>query len=387
MSIKTNKYEINGYTPLQYAELFIDRHMVRIPAKEFSFTYVGAEGNFTYQQGIVLRGIQEIYKRDGKKEYKKYITDWLECVTYENGVPQGDEKGWKSRESLDYRQPGSLFFDLYKETGDEKYLNGLDYLFEDIKNFKKTSHGLFFHNISGSRNHQVLVDGLFMASPSSVKYAVLRDDKELLDIAMDQPVIMWENMRDEATGLLRHAWDESKQAKWADKETGLSHFVWSRAIGWYAAGITEIYEAAPKDHKNIPKIRKIIKELFTNVVKYQTKNGRWYQIIDKGDDPRNWIDNSGTFLILYAMAKAIKNGVLDESFVENVMRGYTDAIVNSTVITEDGFNILDICEGTVVGEIVEYYYYRRRVVNEEHGVGGFLLMCAEIDAMLEMIDG
>ena len=86
------------------------------------------------------------------------------------------------------------------------------------------------------------------------------------------------------------------------------------------------------------------------------------------------------------MAKAIKNGVLDESFVEIVMRGYTDAIVNSTVITEDGFNILDICEGTVVGEIVEYYYYRRRVVNEEHGVGGFLLMCAEIEAMLEMID-
>lgn len=378
-----NTYEIKGKTPLQYAELFIDYWMKRIPAPEMSHLQIGRLGGFTYPQAIVLRGIQEVYKIDGKAEYNKYITDWLDSTTDEAGVPYHGEKGWLSMDSLDFRQPGGLFFDLYKETQNEKYLNGLDFLFKDMKNFRKTPHGAFWHSLDGVHDSQTWLDGLFMAGPACVKYAVLRDDKELLDIAMNQPVIMWENMRDEATGLLRHAWDESKEAVWADKETGLSGFIWDRAIGWYVAGITEMYEAAPKDHKNMPKFREIIKELFTNLIKYQTEKGRWYQLIGKEDDPRNWVDNSGTLLILYAMAKAVKTGALDESFVENVMRGYTDVIVNSTFITDEEFHILDICQGTCVGENVEYYYYRHKIINDWHGTGGFLLMCAEIDLMLK----
>lgn len=380
--MSNNTYEIKGYTPLQYAEMFIDRYTKKMPAPEMSILQIGRLGGFTYPQAIVLRGIQEVYKRDGRKEYNKYITDWLESTTDENGIPYHGEHGWLSMDSLDFREPGHLFFDLYKETQDKKYRNGMDYLYKDMKNFKRTPHGGFYHSVDGKHENEMWLDGLFMSGPVCVKYAVLSNDDELLDIAMEQPVIMWENMRDEETGLLRHAWDESKEAVWADKETGLSGFVWDRAIGWYAAGIMEMYEAAPKDHKNIPKLREIIKELFTNIVKYQTKEGRWYQLIDKADDPRNWVDNSGTLLILYAMAMAVKNKVIDSSFYENVMRGYTDVIVNSTVITDDNFQILDICQGTCVGTDAEYYYYRHKIINDWHGAGGFLHMCTAVDDMV-----
>mgnify|MGYP004635528765 CR=1 FL=1 len=379
MSCNNSKYDTENYTPLQYAEMFIDRYIRKVPSPELSFLSIAEAGGFTYQQGIFLRGIQVVFKRDGKAEYNQYIIDWIASVTDENGIPNHEKHGWLSKDSLDFRQPGDLFFDCYEETKDPKYLNGLDYLFQDMKHFKRTTNGCFYHSLDGRHDGQVYVDGLYMAGPESVKYAVLRKDPELLDIAMKQPILMWETMRDETTGLLRHAWDESKEAGWADNETGLSGFVWSRAIGWYAAAITQMYEAAPKDHKDIPGIRKIIKELLENVVTYQAKNGRWYQLIDKGTDRRNWIDNSGTFLILYAMAKAVKNGILDESYTENIMCGYKDVIENSTLITDDTFRILDICAGTCVGENEEYYYYRQRVINDFHGIAGFLLMCAEID--------
>ena len=379
MSCNNRNYDIQNYTPLQYAEMFIDRYMKKVPSPELSFLSIAEAGGFTYPQGIFLRGIQEVFKRDGKVEYNQYITDWIASVTDENGIPNHEEHGWLSKDSLDFRQPGDLFFDCYEETKDEKYLNGLDYLFQDMKRFKRTTNGCFYHSLDGRHDGQVYVDGLYMAGPESVKYAVLRKDPELLDIAMKQPILMWETMRDEATGLLRHAWDESKEAGWADKETGLSGFVWGRAIGWYAAAITQMYEAAPKDHKDTPEVREIIKELFKHVVTYQAESGRWFQLVDKGEDKRNWIDNSGTFLILYAMAKAVKNGILDESYTENIMRGYKDVIENSTLITDDTFRILDICAGTCVGENEEYYYYRQRVINDFHGIAGFLLMCAEID--------
>ena len=379
MSCNNRNYDIQNYTPLQYAEMFIDRYMKKVPSPELSFLSIAEAGGFTYPQGIFLRGIQEVFKRDGKVEYNQYITDWIASVTDENGIPNHEEHGWLSKDSLDFRQPGDLFFDCYEETKDEKYLNGLDYLFQDMKRFKRTTNGCFYHSLDGRHDGQVYVDGLYMAGPESVKYAVLRKDPELLDIAMKQPILMWETMRDKATGLLRHAWDESKEAGWADKETGLSGFVWGRAIGWYAAAITQMYEAAPKDHKDTPEVREIIKELFKHVVTYQAESGRWFQLVDKGEDKRNWIDNSGTFLILYAMAKAVKNGILDESYTENIMRGYKDVIENSTLITDDTFRILDICAGTCVGENEEYYYYRQRVINDFHGIAGFLLMCVEID--------
>lgn len=376
-------FKIDNNTPLQYAEMFIDRYIKKIPAPELSIMQVGCIGGFTYPQGFVLRGIQEVYKRCKKSEYNDYIKTWVESTTDKSGIPNHEEHGWTSLDSLDFRQPGNLFFDLYDETRVEKYLNGLDFLFMNMKNFKRTPHGAFYHSEAGHRNNQMWLDGLFMAGPGCVKYSMLRNDTELLDIALQQPIIMWENVRDEKTGLLRHALDESKEAEWADKETGLAPFVWGRAIGWYAAGITEIYEHAPKDHPKITRIKEIIKELFENIVKYQAECGRWYQIIDKASDPRNWIDNSATFLILYAMAKAVKHELIDRSYVDNIFRGFKDVIENSTVITEDNFQILDICPGTCVGETIEYYYYRQRVINEWHGVGGFLLMCAEIDSLVE----
>lgn len=330
MSCNDNKYNIKNYTSLQYAQMFIDRWISKIPAPELSIIQIGELGGFTYPQGLLLRGIQEVYKRERKAEYNKYITDWIKSTTDENGIPLHEEHGWISPDSLDFRQPGNLFFDLYDETKNEKYLNGLDFLFKDMKNFKRTPHGCFWHSLDVRRKDQTWLDGLFMAGPACVKYAVLRNDTALLDIALEQPIIMWDNLRDKKTGLLRHAWDESRTAPWADKETGLSGFVWDRAIGWYAAGIMEMYEAAPKKHKSIPRIREIIKELFENIIKYQAACGRWYQLVDRAYDPRNWIDNSGTLLILYAMAKAVKNGAIDTSYTENIMRGYKDVIENST---------------------------------------------------------
>ena len=45
---------------------------------------------------------------------------------------------------------------------------------------------------------------------------------------------MEKHARDAKTGLLYHAWDESKEQKWANKETGTSPLFWARAMGWYA---------------------------------------------------------------------------------------------------------------------------------------------------------
>ena len=55
-------------------------------------------------------------------------------------------------------------------------------------------------------------------------------------------------MRDSATGLFYHAWDDSAagtKAAWADPTTGRSPSVWGRALGWYAMSLVDLLPDLP----------------------------------------------------------------------------------------------------------------------------------------------
>ena len=122
MSCNNITYNVENYTSLQFAEMFIDMWINKIPAPDLSIMQIGELGGFTYPQGLLLRGIQMVYEIDGKPEYNKYITDWIKSTTDDKGIPIHEEHGWISLDSLDFRQPGNLFFDLYNQTKDIKYL-------------------------------------------------------------------------------------------------------------------------------------------------------------------------------------------------------------------------------------------------------------------------
>ena len=57
-----------------------------------------------------------------------------------------------------------------------------------------------------------------------------------------------EHARDPKTGLLYHGWDESKQERWADKQTGLSSQFWARAMGWQMMALVDTLAYYPEDN-------------------------------------------------------------------------------------------------------------------------------------------
>ena len=64
------------------------------------------------------------------------------------------------------------------------------------------------------------LDGLYMAEPFYTEYAnTFHEDSDYNDIAR-QFILMEKHARDLKTGLLYHGYDESKQQKWANKQTG-----------------------------------------------------------------------------------------------------------------------------------------------------------------------
>lgn len=72
-------------------------------------------------------------------------------------------------------------------------------------------------------------------------------------------------------------------------------------------------------------------------------------MVDKADDPKNWIETSCSALFIYTIARAVKSGVLDESYKEFAIKGYR-ALVKRMKFDENGLFIMpEICIGTGVG--------------------------------------
>lgn len=355
---------------LEYGILLCDNIIEQYPdGKIPSYEHL-----FNYHNGVLLSGFEKMSRLVNKEKYENYIKSWADNVITEDGTIPHPETGWCSLDSLDFRQPGILLFNLYRRTHDERYAIAIKYLTESLKEFPVTEKGTFWHG-KGCFN-EVWLDGLYMASPLMVMYAREFDKPEFYDMAAEQILTMYKTMRDER-GLLHHGYDCTKQAPWADKTTGYSQEVWGRAIGWFVMAIAEILELLPKEHKDYERIAEVERDILTAVCRYQHESGRWFQVIDKTEDKRNWLENSASSLITAALAKCIRIGTLPLQYIKNMEKG-VEGILNTVRIENGKVIIPDICIGTCIESgTLEHYYNRPVEENDKHGTGAFLIMLAE----------
>lgn len=332
-------------------------------------------GLFNYHHGVFLSGMERIYHITGEKKYFNYIKGWADALINEDGEIVPSDNPWCSLQTLDYRQAGILLIGLYRATKDKRYRKALTYLVESLKEYPVNSRGVFWH-FAYSPN-EVWLDGLYMASPLMSMYAQTFDKPDFFDMAAHQAITMYENMRDR-NGLLHHGWDETKQAPWADSVSGLSKEVWGRACGWFVVAVADILDYLPADHEKKQQLVEILEKAIKDIIKYQEPGGRWYQVVDKGEEKGNWIENSCTCLFLYALAKCIRKGYLPLSYTGCLEKGF-DAVLDS-LKERDGNPVLNaICAGTNIEDgSYRHYINRPTVENDLHGTGAFVLMCSEV---------
>lgn len=357
--------------PIDYAEKACDTMIKRYVAEELP-----PKGHFHYHQGVFLSGMYKTYKLCNEESYFTYIKAWVDSIMDEEGNIKWFEAG-----KLDDIQPGILLFPLLKATGDIRYKNALDILLPLIMNFPKTKTGGLWH--MNVLPHQMWLDGLYMAGPICAEYAVQFEKPEYLELAIKQALLMEEKTRDSKTGLWKHAYDDKKQVKWADKETGLSEEFWGRSIGWVPVAVLDELDFISSEHPKYQDLCDLVSNLLKAVYKYQSLEGRWYQVVDKGSCEGNWLENSCSCLYVAALCKAVRKGIIEEEYLEAALKGY-EAVINS--LKWDGDNLLlgEVCIGTGVGDY-KHYCDRPVSVNDLHGMGAFLLMCVEVQQILEDI--
>ena len=354
--------------PFFYAQAAVDTMM-----RKFKAADLPPKGHFHYHQGVFLSGVYQIYLQCKNDEYLQYVKDWVDSVIDKEGNILDYHPG-----HLDDIQPGILFFPLYDAAGDEKYKRALDKLVPILLDFAKNAAGGFFHKAELS--HQMWLDGLYMAGPVSAEYGYRYKKKDYLECAIEQALLMREKTEDKETGLWYHAWDESRRAEWANPVTGLSSEFWGRSIGWVPVAVLGELDFIPKKHPHYQDMCSLVKDLLMAVCRYQSEEGRWYQVVDKGGKEGNWLENSCSCLYVAAICNAVDKGILPSKYLANARRGY-EAVINSLSWKGEDIQIGSVCIGTEVGD---YKHYCERPVstNDLHGVGAFLLMCAACERML-----
>lgn len=349
-----------------------------------SFALNGKAAKWSYDQGVVLKGIEGLWKNTGNGDYFKYIQRSMDV--YLDSL--GKIRGYKPEDyNIDNVNNGKLLLLLYRVTGNEKYWKAAKTLREQLRNQPRTNEGGFWHK--KVYPFQMWLDGLYMGEPFYAEYSYLtKDDTAFNDIG-NQFIFMEKHARDVKTGLLYHGWDESKQQKWANPETGCSPNFWGRAMGWYGMALVDVLDYFPANNPKRDELLKILDRFAAAVQKVQdAKSGLWYDVLDKPLEKGNYFEQSASSMFVYTIAKAVRNGWLNEKYLPVAKKGY--AGITKTFIEKDATGQVNV-NGTVgvsglggtpyrVGSIA-YYLGEKIVLNDAKGVGAFILASNEMDML------
>jgi rhamnogalacturonyl hydrolase YesR len=94
---------------------------------------------------------------------------------------------------------------------------------------------------------------------------------------------------------------------------------WSRGDGWVFAGLARILDLLPADDPDRPRIVAIFQEMAIRLKSLQKPDGFWSPSL-LGDPETALPEESGTAFYTYGMAWGLKNGVLDRTKYEPVVR-------------------------------------------------------------------
>jgi len=342
----------------------------------------GIPPKWTYDFGVVLKGVEGVWYRTGEGKYFNHIRQGLDRFVNADGTIRTYQL---EDYNIDNINLGRNLLLLYKVTGDEKYRKAAALLRKQLQTQPRTSDGGFWHKkIYPS---QMWLDGLYMGEPFYAEYAATFHEDAAFDDIAKQFVLMELHSRDAKTGLLYHGWDESKQQRWADPVTGRSPNFWGRAMGWYAMALVDTLDYFPQRHPQRSMLIGILRRLAVAIEKYQDpKTGLWYEVLDKGSEKGNYLEASASCMFVYALAKAVRQDYLPASYFKTAQKGYQG--ITTRFLKTNPQGQLDL-EGTVsVAGLggnpyrdgsYQYYLSEKVVTNDPKGVGAFLLASNEME--------
>jgi unsaturated rhamnogalacturonyl hydrolase len=317
------------------------------------------------------------YKDVIEKVTGSYVTDAGEVLEYT-----------ESEYNIDSINPGRNLLRLYERTKAEKYKKATEKLRKQLQRHPKTSEGAFWHK--KKYPFQLWLDGVYMGMPFLAGYSALFEQGKSFDEVVNEFVVTRRHLRNEATGLYFHAWDEKKKQSWADPKTGLSKEYWGRGLGWYAMALVDVLDIIPEnDEKRRKPLLEMVRELGPALARYQDpETGTWYQVLDKPTAPGNYRESSASAMFTYFLAKAVRKGYLPKEHRAVAEKAFAGLVNEFITVHADGTVSMThqcLVGGLGFGRDGSYRYYMTEPIwqNDPKGNGPFILAGVELYRLLK----
>lgn len=341
--------------------------------------------HYGYEYGMTLEGILDVYHATHEQKYLDFVITTMDTFVNQDGTVNGYRM---DEYNIDHLNNGKVMLKLYDITGQERYKIAAAHLYEQTKTHPRTSEGIFWHK--AIYPHQVWCDGLYMGAAFMAAYISRFGSEQDFDDIVAQFTKSYPHLKDEATGLLYHAWDESKSMYWCNKETGLSEHFWGRAMGWYVMALADVIELMPASHSGRAQLCTILHDCLLALIKVQDPEAKvWYQILNLKGRKQNYLEASASCMITAALFKGLRLGVVSqEEALDAATQAYQGLLAEFILECHAGYlNLNKICYVAGLGGKTyrdgSYAYYMSEPIisNEPKGLGPFIFASIESERL------
>ena len=407
-NVKFENLFINGNIVLQekpykhYSEWLTYSEMQRTP-KSYLLDFA-EKPRWSYVMGIELEAMLDTYLKYGGNAILNYCKEYCDTMI----TADGNIRNYKLEDyNLDNIRTGHFVARMQQLWPEEKNLKAIQLMMRQLQKQPRTvKDKVYWHKAIYS--YQVWLDGIFMGLPFYTLTArdllPAKKAKKIYDDAVNQISITYKRTYDPVTGLNRHAYDETRDMFWADKETGLSQHCRGRAQGWYSMALIELLDALPEDYARRGELIELLKKDLDAIIKWQDKKtGVWYQVMDSPNREGNYLESTCSSMFAYVLLKAARKGYVDDSYRQAGICAYEGIINNFIHVNNDKtISLTHCCSVAGLGpglskkvlkaapKVKEnlrrdgsYAYYLSEPIrdNDAKGVGPFIWASLEMEAL------
>jgi len=374
-----------GATPLDWSARLARDEIAR---RGDSLDYGVGHARWDYTTGLFDLALLRLAARRGDAALAQRAEETIGSFV----APDGEIRTYRAADfNLDMILSGRALLLLWDRTHDERYRRAAERLRAQLATQPRTSEGGFWHK--QRYPDQMWLDGLYMAGPFYAEYAARFGEPAVFDDVARQLLLVGQHTYDARTGLFHHAWDAAHRQAWADPTTGISPAAWSRSEGWYAMALVDVLDQLPGTHPEADAVAGMLRKLADGLVRWQDPaTGLWWQVLDQGAQPGNYLEASASSMFVYALARGVNRGYLPRTFAAAAEKGYTGLIRDLVKTDAAGrVSLTQICEVGGLGSTsasgrardgtFDYYVSEPVVANDLKGVGPFILAGLEMEQL------
>ena len=304
----------------------------------------------------------------------------------------------------------------------------------DANDTQKGMLGGWFHK-STDYVDQMWLDGAYMGSATLAQLAeyykgntnIFGSTSEDWDMVTKQLNIVWNNCWDSNKHLMYHAFSATGDAKaksdgaatWAGLSTTApvyhSAAFWGRANAWYLFALVDALEAMQKcsqtNTENYNTLKQHLEAQAKGILRWQDQQtGGWYQIMDEDNTYKansysgerwttssynNYIETSASTIFAAALFKAVRLGLLGDSYKAAAKKAF-EGIVENFVVQDSNNETINIWSSSLSAGLGgnsyrdgsnDYYILgkdTKRVLKEDNYtegkvLGGFIMAATEYE--------